>query len=173
MNNTGIDVAEPATQNTVVEKTQHGSLQKGQSREKLILLVEDDEGDQLFTREALAETDSPLDAVMVSDGEEALDYLRRKGKYGDAARPALIVVDLNMPKVNGQRLSEIVKQDPALRTIPIVVRSASDYEEDVAKCYHAGVNSYVHKPTDFDEFVAVIGAIEHYWFHVVEPPPRG
>ena len=80
MNNTGIDVAcEPATPNTVAEKTQHGSPQKGQSREKLILLVEDDEGDQLLTREALAETDSPLDAVMVSDGEEALDYLRRKG----------------------------------------------------------------------------------------------
>ena len=113
MNKTGIDVAgEPATQNTVAEKTQHGSPQKGQtSRGKLILLVEDDESDQLLTREALAETDSPLDAVMVSDGEEALDYLRRKGKYGDAARPDLIVVDLNMPKVNGQRLSQIVKQD--------------------------------------------------------------
>ena len=76
---------------------------------------------------------------MISDGEEALDYLRRKGKYGDAARPDLIVVDLNMPKVNGQRLSEIVKQDPALRTIPIVVLSTSDYQEDVAKCYQAGV----------------------------------
>ncbi len=165
MNNTGIDVAgEPATQN--VQKDQP-------SRGKLILLVEDDEGDQLLTREALAETDSPLDAVMVSDGEEALDYLRRKGKYGDAARPALIVVDLNRPKVNGQRLSQIVKQDPALRTIPVVVLSTSDYEEHLAKCYQAGVNSYVRKPPDFDEFVAVIGAIEHYWFHVVEPPPRG
>ena len=175
MNNAGIDVAgEPATQSVVVEKTRHPSLQKGQtSRGKLVLLVEDDEGDQLLTREALAETNSLLDAVMVSDGDEALDYLWRKGKYGDAAHPDLIVVDLNMPKVNGQRLSEIVKQDPALQTIPIVVLSTSDYEEDVAKCYQAGVNSYVHKPPDFDEFVAAIGAIEHYWFHVVEPPPRG
>ena len=84
MNNAGIDVAgEPATQSVVVEKTRHPSSQKGQtSRGKLILLVEDDESDQLLTRDALAETDSPLDAVMVSDGEEALDYLRRKGKYG-------------------------------------------------------------------------------------------
>ncbi len=80
MNNAGIDVAgEPAKQSVVVEKTRHPSSQKGQSREKLILLVEDDEGDQLLTRQALAETDSPLDAVMVSDGEEALDYLRRNG----------------------------------------------------------------------------------------------
>ena len=165
MNNTGIDVAgEPAARNVRTGQTGRG---------KLILLVEDDEGDQLLTREALAETDSPLEAVMVSDGEEALDYLRRKGEHADAARPDLIVLDLNMPKINGQRLSEIVKQDPALRTIPIVILSTSDYEEDVAKGYHASVNSYVRKPTDFDEFVAVIGAIEHYWFHVVEPPPKG
>ena len=106
MNTSEIDVArEPAARN----------VRRGQTgRGKLILVVEDDEGDQLLTREALAETDSPLDAVMVSDGEEALDYLRRKGEHADAARPDLIVLDLNMPKVNGQRLSEIVKQDPAL-----------------------------------------------------------
>ncbi len=137
MNNMGIGVAgEPAARNVRLGQTGRG---------KLILLVEDDEGDQLLTREALAETDSPLEAVMVSDGEEALDYLRRKGEHADAA----------------------------LRTIPVVILSTSDYEEDVAKCYHAGVNSYVRKPTDFDEFVAVIAAIEHYWFHVVEPPPKG
>jgi len=141
----------------------------------VILLIEDDHGDQLLTCEALSESALAHQIVVVSDGEEALEYLNRSGRYADAAkapRPDLILLDLNMPKINGRQLAAKLKSDPALQTIPIVVLSTSDYHDDVAHCYKTGVNSYVHKPTNYDDFVATINAVEHYWLRVVQPPPR-
>jgi CheY-like chemotaxis protein len=147
-----------------------------QSRQKgVILLVEDDHGDQLLTCEALSESALAHQIVVVSDGEEALEYLNHTGRYADPAkapRPDLILLDLNMPKINGRQLAARLKSDPALQTIPIVVLSTSDYHDDVAHCYKTGVNSYVHKPTNYDDFVATINAVEHYWLRVVQPPPR-
>lgn len=139
----------------------------------VILLIEDDHGDQLLTCEALSESALAHQIVVVSDGEEALEYLHHTGRYGDAAkapRPDLILLDLNMPKINGRQLAAKLKGDAELKTIPIVVLSTSDYHDDVAHCYKIGVNSYVHKPTNYDDFVATINAVEHYWLRVVQPP---
>ena len=141
----------------------------------VILLIEDDHGDQLLTCEALSESALAHQIVVVSDGEEALEYLNQTGRYSDGARaprPDLILLDLNMPKINGRQLASKLKSDPRLQTIPIVVLSTSDYHDDVAHCYRTGVNSYVHKPTNYDDFVATINAVEHYWLRVVQPPPR-
>ncbi len=148
--------------------------QETPSQRGVILLVEDDHGDQLLTCEALAESGLAEKVAVASDGEEALDYLRRLGKFSEASaapRPDLILLDLNMPKINGRKLAGKLKRDPEFRTIPIVVLSTSDYHDDVAYCYSIGVNSYVHKPTDFDEYIAAINAIEHYWLRVVERSP--
>lgn len=145
------------------------------SRKGVILLIEDDHGDQLLTCEALSESALAQKIAVVSDGEEALEYLTRSGRYSEpsqAPRPDLILLDLNMPKINGRQLAARLKSDPQLQTIPIVVLSTSDYHDDVAHCYKIGVNSYVHKPTNYDDFVATINAVEHYWLRVVEPPPR-
>jgi two-component system response regulator len=144
-------------------------------RKGVILLVEDDHGDQLLTCEALSESALAHQVVVVSDGEEALEYLNHTGRYSDAPgapRPDLILLDLNMPKINGRQLATKLKSDPELQTIPIVVLSTSDYHDDVAHCYKTGVNSYVHKPTSYDDFVATINAVEHYWLRVVQPAPR-
>jgi two-component system response regulator len=141
----------------------------------VILLVEDDHGDQLLTCEALSESALARKIAVVSDGEEALEYLHHRGRYEQpsaAPRPDLILLDLNMPKINGRQLAARLKADPELQTIPIVVLSTSDYHEDVAHCYRIGVNSYVHKPTNYDDFVAVINAVEHYWLRIAQPSPR-
>ena len=140
----------------------------------VILLVEDDHGDQLLTCEALSESALAQKIVVVSDGEEALEYLSRTGRYSEATtlRPDLILLDLNMPKINGRQLAAKLKSDPDFKTIPIVVLSTSDYHDDVSHCYKIGVNSYVHKPTNYNDFVATINAVEHYWLRVVQASPR-
>jgi CheY-like chemotaxis protein len=146
-----------------------------QPRRGVILLVEDDRGDLLLTQEALQESGMAQQVLIVSDGEEALQYLHRSGRYEDpsqAPRPDLILLDLNMPKINGRQVAARTKSDATLRGIPIVVLSTSDYPEDIAYCYHIGVNSYVHKPMDYSEFVRTIAAIERYWLQIVQPAPR-
>jgi two-component system response regulator len=145
------------------------------AKKGVILLIEDDHGDQLLTCEALSESALAHQIVVVSDGEEALEYLHRAGRFNDPAkapRPDLILMDLNMPKINGRQLASRLKSEPELQSIPIVVLSTSDYQDDVAHCYKSGVNSYVHKPTNYDDFVATINAVEHYWLRIVQPPPR-
>jgi len=152
-------------------------VQQIQTRERkgVILLVEDDRGDQLLTQEALRDSGRPKQVFVVSDGEEALRYLRRRGNYENPSRsprPDLVLLDLNMPRVNGRKVAMQAKADPDLKFIPIVVLSTSDYPEDIRYCYEVGVNSYVHKPTNFDDFVRAVGEIERYWLQVVEPPPE-
>jgi CheY-like chemotaxis protein len=140
-----------------------------------LLLAEDDPDDRLLTRQALEKSRLVNDLRCVEDGEELLDYLRRRGKYADpkqSPRPGLILLDLNMPRKDGREALREIKSDPRLRAIPIVVLTTSKSEEDVARTYNLGVNSYITKPARFSALVEVMQAIGKYWFEIVELPGR-
>ncbi len=127
----------------------------------IVLLVEDDPGDQLLTKEAFASLQVPLDLRIVSDGNEALDYLYKRGAYAAIApRPDLILLDLNMPRVNGQKVAEQVSMDPSLREIPIVVLTTSQRHEDMLQAYGHGVTSFITKPMEFADFMAAARHLE-------------
>jgi CheY-like chemotaxis protein len=134
-----------------------------------VLLVEDDPGDVLMTREAFEEyLNNRLDVV--SDGSEALAYLRREGEYTDAPRPDLILLDLNLPRRDGREVLAEVKADEALRTIPVIVLTTSQADEDVLRSYQLHANAYVTKPVDFDGFIEAIRQIDHFFVSVVQLP---
>ncbi len=141
----------------------------------LMLVVEDDAGDQVLIQDTLEASPIPKHVRVVSDGEEAMEYLFRYGRYPSAAaapRPDLILLDLNMPRLDGREVAARLKADCGLRSIPIVTFTTSAREEDVASCYVLGINSYVQKPTDYDRFQAVLLDIAHYWLTVsLKPPP--
>ncbi len=146
----------------------------GNSR-AVILIVEDDPGDQVLIEEALQASRISKRIQIVRDGREALDYLHRAGRYRDpleAPRPDLILLDLNMPRLGGKEVLAQVKSDPEMKIIPIVAFTTSGLEEDILQCFSTGVNSYVQKPTDFDKFQAVLRHVEHYWLEVSLLPPR-
>ena len=136
-----------------------------------VLLVEDDEGDVLMTREALAEGKVINRLNVVNDGVEAVEYLRRDGKYAEASRPDLILLDLNLPKKDGRQVLEEVKADESLRRIPVIVLTTSAADEDVLRSYDLHANAYVTKPVDFDRFVEVIRQIDDFFISVVRLPP--
>ena len=145
-------------------------------RPAVILLAEDDPGDQELTRRALEEGQVRNELHVVEDGEEALDYLYRRGKYVHPAtspRPDLLLLDLNMPKVDGRRVLEHIRTDHDLRRLAVVVLSTSQQEEDVIRTYDLGANSYITKPADQQRFVQVVQALEAYWFQTVCLPPTG
>ena len=134
-----------------------------------VLLVEDDPGDVLMTREAFEEyLHNRLDVV--SDGGEALAYLRREGEYTDAPRPDLILLDLNLPRRDGREVLAEVKADENLRTIPVIVLTTSQADEDVLRSYQLHANAYVTKPVDFDGFIEAIRQIDHFFVSVVQLP---
>jgi len=134
-----------------------------------VLLVEDDPGDVLMTREAFDEyLHNRLDVV--SDGEEALNYLRRDEPYSDAPRPDLILLDLNLPRRDGRQVLQEVKADPALAHIPVIVLTTSQAEEDVLRSYQLHANAYVTKPVDFEGFIEAIKQIDHFFVSVVQLP---
>lgn len=135
-----------------------------------VLLVEDDEGDVLITREALAEGKVLNRLNVASDGVEALAYLRREGRFGDATRPDLILLDLNLPRRDGRQVLADVKGDADLRRIPVVVLTTSEAEEDVLRSYDLHANAYVTKPVDFDRFVEVVRQIDDFFISVVRLP---
>jgi CheY-like chemotaxis protein len=135
-----------------------------------VLLVEDDEGDVLMTREALDEGKVFNRLSVVGDGVEAIAYLRREQPYADATRPDLVLLDLNLPKRDGRQVLEEVKADPDLRRIPIVVLTTSEAEEDVLRSYDLHANAYVTKPVDFERFVEVIRQIDDFFISVVRLP---
>jgi CheY-like chemotaxis protein len=137
-----------------------------------VLLVEDDEGDVLMTREALDEGKIVNRLHVVGDGVEALDYLRRQGRYEKALRPDLVLLDLNLPRVDGLQVLAEIKADEELRRIPVVVLTTSEAEEDVVRSYDLHANAYVTKPVDFDRFVEVIHRIDEFFISVVRLPPR-
>lgn len=139
----------------------------------IILLAEDDPGDQELTRRALNEGKIANDLHIVSDGEQALDYLYRRGKYEDPSsspRPSLILLDLNMPIIDGRQVLSEIKSDPKLSVIPVIALTTSKQETDILKSYQHGVNSYITKPVNIDEFIAVIMSLEDYWFRIVRIP---
>lgn len=144
------------------------------TRPAVILLAEDDPHDRRLTERALTGSKVRNKLAMVKDGEEALDYLYNRGAYADALaypKPDLILLDLNMPKVDGREVLKIIKNDDLLKLIPVVVLTTSAQEEDVLRSYHLGVNSYITKPVDLDQFVQAIRDLEHYWLELVVFPP--
>ena len=143
---------------------------EGSGRSVDILIVDDNPGDVRLTLEAFREGKLANNVNVVGDGVEALAYLRNEGKYFDASRPDLILLDLNMPKKDGREVLKEIKGDAALRRIPVVVLTTSKAEEDVLKTYDLNVNCYIQKPVDYDEFVRVLRQVESFWFSAVILP---
>jgi len=147
-----------------------------QSEEPIeVLLVEDDPGDELMTREAFEDNKIRNTLHVVRDGLEALDFLYRRGEHADARTPDLILLDLNLPKYDGRQVLEQIKSDPDLKHIPVVVLTTSSAEEDILRSYKLHANAYVSKPVDLDQFVAAIRQIDDFFLTVVRLPkaPRG
>ena len=135
-----------------------------------VLLVEDNPGDVRLTTEALREGKIPHHLHVVSDGVEAMAFLRREGPYADAPRPDLILLDLNLPKKDGREVLAEIKADENLKRIPVVVLTTSQAEEDILRTYELHANCYVTKPVDLQQFIAVIQAIEEYWLATARLP---
>ena len=140
---------------------------------KEILLAEDDPRDVELTLAALEEHNLANKVIVTRDGAEALDYLYRRGKYGDrpVGHPLVMLLDLKMPKVDGLEVLRQIKGDPALKTIPVVVLTSSRQDQDVVESYNLGVNAYVVKPVAFDRFVEMIRQLGMFWILTNEPPP--
>ncbi len=137
-----------------------------------ILLVEDNPGDVRLTIEASKENKMYNNISVVSDGVEALAFLRREEEYADAPRPDLILLDLNLPKKDGRQVLAEIKNDDNLRRIPVIVLTTSQAEEDILKAYDLNVNCYISKPVDLDQFIKVVRSIEDFWLSIVKLPPE-
>jgi CheY-like chemotaxis protein len=136
-----------------------------------ILLVEDNPGDVRLTREALRDGKVRNNLNVVDDGVKALAYLRREGEYANVRRPDLILLDLNLPRMSGREVLTEIKGDPDLRSIPVVVLTTSQAEQDIVKAYELNANCYVTKPVDLDQFINVVKSIEDFWLTIVRLPP--
>ncbi|MFF7361683.1 response regulator [Streptomyces sp. NPDC008125] len=137
-----------------------------------VLLVEDDPGDELMTREAFEDNKIRNTLHVVRDGQEALDFLYRRGPHADAPRPDLILLDLNLPKYDGRQVLEQIKSDAELAMIPVVVLTTSSAEEDILRSYKLHANAYVTKPVDLDQFIAAVRQIDDFFVTVVRLPGR-
>ncbi len=135
-----------------------------------LLLVEDSEPDVRLTREALKEAKMWNNLWVVEDGVEAIEFLRRSGRYADSPRPDLILLDLNLPRKDGRQVLLEIKADPSLRRIPVVVLTTSRDEADVLRAYDLHANCYITKPVDFNRFMEVVRSIEDFWLTVVRLP---
>lgn len=135
-----------------------------------ILLVEDSPGDIRLTREAFREARVPNNLLVVVDGVDAMKFLRREGAYADAPRPDLILLDLNLPKMDGREVLTSIKEDAELATIPVVVLTTSDAESDIHESYSRRANSYLVKPVDVDSFFSQVRSLEHFWLSAVALP---
>ncbi|MDQ5848675.1 MAG: response regulator [Pseudomonadota bacterium] len=138
-----------------------------------ILLVEDNPGDERLTREALKEGKVYNNFHWVKDGVEAMEFLRRQGKHASAPRPDIILLDLNLPKMDGREVLQAIKTDSDLKRIPVVVLTTSKAEEDVLRTYSLHANCYVTKPVDLEKFITVVKSIDAFWLTVVTLPPNG
>jgi CheY-like chemotaxis protein len=141
-----------------------------------ILLVEDNVQDIEITKRAFAKGRVHNDLEVVRDGEEALDYLFRRGKYQDPAsspRPGMILLDLNLPKVGGLEVLQRIKRDESLKSIPVIVLTVSQREQDIVQSYDLGVNTYIQKPVEFENFMRVVNTVHEYWVLIATLPPAG
>jgi CheY-like chemotaxis protein len=141
-----------------------------------IVLAEDDADDRMLVSEALEESGVAHDIRFVFDGEDLMDYLHRRDGYASEqgwSKPNLILLDLKMPRKSGLEALQEIKSDPELRSIPVVVLTTSRAEEDIYRSYHLGVNSFISKPSSFQELVEVMKTLGHYWRDTVELPPSG
>jgi CheY-like chemotaxis protein len=137
-----------------------------------ILLIEDSPSDTELTIEALKEAKVRNHLSIVEDGEQALEFLRHRGKYAQAPSPDLIMLDLNLPRKDGREVLAEIKADDALKTIPVVVLTTSRADQDVLRAYRLHANCYITKPVDFDQFLNVVRSIESFWLFVVTLPPQ-
>lgn len=137
-----------------------------------ILLVEDNPGDARLAQEALKESKVTNNLSIVADGEQAMDFLHRRGEYTSAPRPDLIFLDLNLPKKDGREVLAEIKDDEYLRRIPVVVLTTSAADEDILKSYNLHANCYVTKPLDFNQFKKAIINLNEFWFSIVRLPPN-
>lgn len=136
----------------------------------VVLLVEDDPGDELMTREAFEENKVRNELHVARDGQDALDFVYQRNEHAEAPRPDLILLDLNLPKYDGREVLAQIKQDPELRSIPVVVLTTSQAEEDVLRSYRLHANAYVNKPVDFNRFIDVVRQIDNFFVSVVKLP---
>jgi CheY-like chemotaxis protein len=137
-----------------------------------ILVVEDNPGDVRLMREAFRESKIINQLRAVSDGQEALAFLRKQGRYAHAIRPDLILLDLNLPGKDGREVLSEIKADPDLRRIPVVIVTSSKTEEDIVRSYNHHANCYITKPLDLEKFVEVVQAIQNFWISIVKLPPK-
>jgi len=135
-----------------------------------ILLAEDNPGDVTLTKKALEEGKLANNLHVTTDGVDALEFLRQEGEYEDAPRPDLVLLDLNMPRKDGEDVLKEMQADDRLSRIPVVVLTSSESEEDIAKSYELNANAYLTKPVDFDGFVEIVNRMEEFWFQVVKLP---
>ncbi|MFA4985921.1 MAG: response regulator [Candidatus Brocadiia bacterium] len=138
-----------------------------------ILLVEDNPGDVDLAREALSDSKIRNTLSVACDGEEAMAFLHRKGKFASAPRPGLILLDLNLPKKDGREVLAEIKADDDLKRIPVVILTTSKEEEDIIKSYNLHANCYISKPIDLHQFIHVVKSIEDFWLTIVKLPPKG
>ncbi len=135
-----------------------------------ILLVEDNPGDVRLTREALHDAKVRNNMMVASDGVQALAYLRQEGQHAGATRPDLILLDLNLPRINGFEVLDAIKEDADLKRIPVIILTTSQAEQDIIRSYDLYANAYVTKPVDLEQFIRVIKAIEGFWLEIVKLP---
>jgi len=135
-----------------------------------ILLVEDNPGDVRLTREALRGARVANDLQVVGDGEEAIEYLRRRGRHRDAPRPDIVLLDLNLPRLDGREVLADIKSDPDLAKIPIIILTSSSAERDIHTAYELHANCYISKPVDFTEFIEAVRSLEGFWLRIVRLP---
>ncbi|MDH2428879.1 response regulator [Sphaerisporangium sp. TRM90804] len=138
-----------------------------------VLLVEDDPGDVLLTKEAFEHNKVQNKLHVVSDGEQAMAFLRQEGEYAGMPRPDLVLLDLNLPRKDGREVLEDIKADATLRSIPVVVLTTSEAEEDILRSYNLHANAYVAKPVDFEQFIQVVRQIDDFFVSVVKLPRNG
>jgi CheY-like chemotaxis protein len=132
--------------------------------------VEDNPGDVRLTREALRDAKVMNNMMVANDGVQALTYLRQEGQYAEATRPDLILLDLNLPRMNGFEVLDAIKVDMKLKRIPVVILTTSQAEQDIVRSYDLHANAYVTKPVDLEQFIKVIKAIEDFWLEIVKLP---
>jgi CheY-like chemotaxis protein len=144
-------------------------------KSNVILMAEDDADDRLLAQDALAEIGSPIELRFVEDGVQLMDYLHRKHEFfspSKSPRPGLIILDLNMPRMDGREALKELKSTPDWRKIPVVILTTSTAEPDIECVYDLGANSYISKPVAFNALVSVMRSLTDYWFNVVVPPPK-